>query len=358
MLETILLSLILLIAVLSLFKKVNIEQSTDESSIVDLRVKLEGLTEQIRTIQTSQTTESSSLKHWQSELLQQQNVGVLKIDDVLGKIQTLEYRQSNLNTALTTVQSHLHERKGLEQQTSDSIKRLEGILAGSQSKGLAGENIVSHFLSELPAGWQVRDYKIGGKKVEFGLKLPNNLVLPIDSKWAATDLLDKFSNTENLDKRRLLKTEIKRCVLNKAREVKKYIEPTLTTHFGIAAVPDAIYNLCPECQIEAFEMRVVVISYSLLVPYLLMVLQSTASLSTSYDASRLHSCIRTTEDSLQSLQSELDGRFARAITMLSNAKDDMRVQISKANTGMAKLQAESPDTNSIIELNSTEEIAA
>jgi DNA recombination protein RmuC len=171
-------------------------------------------------------------------------------------------------------------------------------------------------------------------------------------------LLEKFSKTENAEEKKYLKNEIKRCTLNKVKEVKKYIDPTLTTNFGLAAVPDAVYNLCPECQVEAFEMRVVVISYSLLVPYLLMVLQSTSSMGASYDASRIHSCIQATEDSLQMLQSELDGRFAKAMTMLTNAKDDMRVQISRAHTGIIKLQAESFADDSIIELNSSQDVAA
>jgi DNA recombination protein RmuC len=52
---------------------------------------------------------------------------------------------------------------------------------------------------KLPAEWQVRDFKISGKVVEFGLRLPNDLILPIDSKWTATHLLEKFVAAEEVE---------------------------------------------------------------------------------------------------------------------------------------------------------------
>jgi hypothetical protein len=44
------------------------------------------------------------------------------------------------------------------------------------------------------------------------------------------------------------------------------------------------------------------------------------------------------------MQDELDGRFAKALTMLSNSRDDMRALVGKANTGLTSLQLEAPQS--------------
>jgi hypothetical protein len=48
--------------------------------------------------------------------------------------------------------------------------------------------------------------------------------------------------------------------------------------------------------------------------------------------------------SILGMQDELDGRFAKALTMLSNSRDDMRALIGKANTGLTSLQLGVPQS--------------
>ena len=67
---------------------------------------------------------------------------------------------------------------------------------------------------------------MGNKSVEFGLRLPNRLVLPIDSKWPATNLIERFLATEDPDERQRVKTRIEAAVRDKAKEVRKYIDRT------------------------------------------------------------------------------------------------------------------------------------
>jgi DNA recombination protein RmuC len=119
----------------------------------------------------------------------------------------------------------------------------------------------------------VRDFRIGGKSVEFALRLPNNLIMPIDSKWAATNLLEEFVSTDDIQEQLRLKKAIEDVLLQKAKEVRKYIDPSVTVNFGVAVVPDAVYDLGIGVQPEIFQLNVVLISYSMLVPYLLLVFQ-------------------------------------------------------------------------------------
>jgi DNA recombination protein RmuC len=239
---------------------------------------------------------------------------------------------------LSAIRSQATARQDLERQTSESIRRLEAVIAGTQSRGAAGENIIDLVLAQLPAAWQVRNFQIGNKVVEFGLRLPNNLILPIDSKWTAVGLLEQLASTQDAEEAQRLKAQIEKAVLAKAREVRKYIDPSATATFGIAAVPDAVYDLCAAVRVEVMEMGVVLLSYSLFIPYLLLVYQTTLSASHDLDLQQLGAYVRRTQESLNLVQGELEGRLSKAITMLENSRDEMRLLASRAALGLTSLQ--------------------
>jgi len=242
---------------------------------------------------------------------------------------------------LVALQAHTGARQELERQTTESIRRLEAIIAGTHSKGAAGENIIEIVFAQLPADWQVRGFRLGNKIVEFGLRLPNNLILPIDSKWAATALMEQFFSCNNPVERQSLKSQVERVVVDRAKEIRKYIDPSQTVDFGVIAVPDAVYDLCCGIQVELFQSNVVLVSYSMFVPYLLLVFQTALKTTQTIDLQKVNAYLKSTQDSLKALQDELEGRFSRAITMLSNSRDDMRAHISKVSSGLTSLQISS-----------------
>ncbi len=245
---------------------------------------------------------------------------------------------SKAKNDLTELHTHVKTGQEAERQMAESIYRLESIIAGTQSKGLAGENVLEMVFSKLPIEWQVRNFKIGGKIVEFALRLPNNLIMPIDSKWAATHLLEQFIGAEDIQEQQKIKKSIEDVVLQKAKEVKKYIEPSVTVNFGVAVIPDAVYDLCSGIQSEAFQLNVVLVSYSMFVPYLLLVFQTILRSSQSIDLQKLDLYLQTTQESMKALQDEIEGRFSRAITMMGNSRDEMRAHISKVNGSLTGLQ--------------------
>lgn len=228
-------------------------------------------------------------------------------------------------------------RQQMDVRMAASIDHLEAVIAGSRSKGLAGENIVDVVFSKLPLEWQVRNFTVRGRSVEFGLRLPNSLVLPIDSKWAATGLLERYGLATEPAEQEKLKEEIRKAVLLKAREVEKYIDPTITASFGVAVVPDAVYELCSAVLSEAFRSNVVLVSYTMFVPYLLLVFQTTLKSGQSIDLQRLEAHLDTVRTNMSALQEELDGRFSRALTMLANSRDDMRAYLGRATGSLTSL---------------------
>ena len=249
--------------------------------------------------------------------------------------------RAELETArndLTALRSSTHARQAADSAMSESIRRLEMIIAGTHSKGAAGENILELVFAKLPASWQIRNFKVDGKPVEFALRLPNGLVLPIDSKWPATHLVEQFAVCEDPAEQQRLKKEIETAVLGKAREVRKYVDPTVTVNFGVAVVPDSVYDLCYGIQADVFQLGVVLVSYSMFVPYLLLVFQTMLKSSRGLDVQRMEAYLHTVSESIQAIQEELDGRFSKAITMLSNSRDDMRAHLSKAGSSAAGLR--------------------
>jgi len=83
-------------------------------------------------------------------------------------------------------------------------------------------------------------------------------------------------------------------------------------------LPDAVYDLCAGIQSETFQLNVVLVSYSMFVPYLLLVFQTALKNSQSIDMQKLDAYLQTAQESITNLQDELDGRFSKAITMMNN----------------------------------------
>lgn len=252
--------------------------------------------------------------------------------------QSLTSNLHQVQRGLGELRSTIRARQDLERQTMESVRRLETVIAGTQTKGAAGENILDAVFSQLPAEWQLRNFRLANRTVEFGLRLPNGLVLPIDSKWPATYLTEQFAQAETLEEQQQIKARIEKAVRNKALEVRKYLDPNLTTPFGVAVVPDMVYDLSTGVQAEAFSMNVVLISYSLFVPYLLLVFQTVLKNSQSIDVHRLEAYLNHVEENLDALQEEVEGRLARALRMLNNSRGNMRTQVSQVRGGLHSIQ--------------------
>ena len=258
------------------------------------------------------------------------------------RLRLLEGGQSQVHTsiaqvdrALSSLTSQAQAYREAQAQMALTLQRLEAVIAGSSAKGLAGENVLEALLGRLPPEWQVRNLRIGNRVVEFALRLPNNLLLPIDSKWPATDHLEGLAASNDSQERSALQQEIQAIVRERAREVRKYLDPSCTVGFGLAVVPDAVYELCLGLQAELFQQNVVLVSYSLLLPYLLLAFQMALHNSRSLDTEFLLRHISQAQESLALLQQELEGRYPRALVMLSNCREDMALHLGRIRAALS-----------------------
>lgn len=306
----------------------------DGNGLGDLRVELQGLRSNVEHIAEAQRTLQGDVGRVQTSLATSGAV-TTGLKDAADKISA---ELGKTREGVARLQEAQRARQEMETSTAESIRRLEAVIAGTASKGSAGENIVDLVFSRLPVEWQVRDFRVGNKTVEFGLRLPNGLVLPIDSKWPATGLIEKMVHEEDPQKAAQLKREVHQAVRGKMREVQRYLEPNLTYAFAVAVVPDAVFDVSSEVQAEAYQMKVVLVGHSMFVPYLLLVFQTVLASSHDVDLERLGQALRNAEHHLREISDEVEGRLSRGLAMVANSRDGLRGQVSQVQSLLVQVE--------------------
>jgi DNA recombination protein RmuC len=244
--------------------------------------------------------------------------------------------------SVAALESAARARHARDDEAMRSLQRLEQVIAGTAAKGAAGENIIDLVFSRLPAEWQLRDFRIGNRVVEFALRLPGGLALPIDSKWPATSAIEALAASTDPAERARLKAQVEATVLDKAREVRKYLDPELTAGFAIAVVPDAVDELCGALKAECLRMNVALVGYSLFLPYLLLVFQVALRAGPQVDLARLAAHLDAAAGHAAALHDEVEGRLSRALVMLTNSRDDLRAHVGRIALGLAAVRAPEP----------------
>lgn len=251
-------------------------------------------------------------------------------------------------TLLEGMRAVFVSRQQLEEEARRSLRRLEAVIAGSAARGAAGENILEESLRHLPPDMVRRNVWIGGRVVEFGLTLPGGKILPIDSKWTSGAALEELAQTETLPARRLqLATIVEREVERRVREVAQYIDPVTTSPFALAAVPDAAYGVCRGAFAEAHRRRVMIVGYSMALPYLLLLHQLHLQFARGVDLDNLQASLMEVERQLDALDAALEHRVQRAITMLGTAYVDGKQAAARIRASVRGVQSGGPALGSV-----------
>lgn len=232
----------------------------------------------------------------------------------------LRERLAQTQSAFEGFRSALSARQQVEDEARQSLRRLEAVIAGSSTRGAAGENILEEALRHLPPEMITRNLWVSGKVVEFGLRLPGGKVMPLDSKWPSSSALQELSSPECEPGRRgVLVAQVEKEVEKRVREVAQYIDPTTTTPWALAAVPDAAYAVCRQAFAEAHRRHVIIVGYSMTMPYLLALYQMHLQFARTVDMDNLQATLMDMERQLDLLEGVLENRLQRAVTMLQNA---------------------------------------
>ena len=130
------------------------------------------------------------------------------------------------------------------QSFQDPLSKLNRYLSGGTLAGTFGEWSLNAIIKDIfqPNQFLTNHEVIAGtgKRVEFAIKLPEGLLMPIDAKFPS-GLFDNYlaavdSKDQQLIKRS--KDEIKRHVVTDAKDIKdKYIQSGITVELGVMYIP-------------------------------------------------------------------------------------------------------------------------
>ncbi|SRR5437867_5111668 len=251
----------------------------------------------------------------------------------------LRERLSQTQSVVEGLRSAISARQPVEEEARASLKRLESVIAGSSSRGAAGEHILEEALRHLPPEMLQRNVWVGGKVVELALRLPGGKLLPMDSKWVSSVALEQLA-APGLDanRRAQLMGQVEREVERRVREVSQYIDPATTAPFALAVIPDAAYDVCRGAIVNAHSRHVMVVGYAMALPYLLTLYQLHLQFARSVDMEKLQSALIDIERQVDVLEGILENKVQRSLTVLQNAYTEGRQATAKIRASTQAVQ--------------------
>ena len=242
----------------------------------------------------------------------------------------LRERLTHAQSAMEGLRSALSARQPIEEEARASLKRLESIIAGSSSRGAAGERILEEALRHLPPEMLQRNVWVAGKVVELALRLPGGKLLPMDSKWVSSPALEQLAEPGlDANRRAQLLAQVEREVERRVREVSQYIDPGTTTPFALAVIPDAAYDVCRGAIVNAHRRHVMVVGYAMALPYLLTLYQLHLQFARTVDMEKLQTALIDIERQVDVLEGILENKVQRSLTVLQNAYTEGRQATAK-----------------------------
>lgn len=259
------------------------------------------------------------------------------IASLAGAAQDLQGRLAVAQRALAEVKALEQARGSQLDRATDSLRRLELVLAGSGSRGAAGENVLSRALAQLPPDLLERNAAFGGRVVEYALRLPGGRLLPIDSKWTGVAELERLETTDDPEDRRRLRDQLARELRQRAREMARYLDPERTLTLAVLAVPDAVHDEVPEVRAEGWREGVLVVPYSLVLPFALSLYRLAVRFTPAPELEETSARLSRLDELLQRLDDELEGRLSRALVQAGNARDTLRGDLAQARRTIGRL---------------------
>lgn len=256
---------------------------------------------------------------------------------------TLAAQISEHTVNLAKLAGSFEESRRYEQDFADTAKRIERLVAGSFGKGRVGENILASVMSELPPEMVAVDFRIGGRTCEFGLRMSDGKVLPIDSKWSAFDLVQEMEATQDPSDKEALRKRVESEVCRRIRDISGYIDTSLTTPLAVAAVPDAVYACCRKAHATAKDLRITIVSYSMAVPFVLGMWNLHRAYTRDLDSAVLVEQIHQASLALRQVEEKMESHLSRSLTAAQNAVTQMRPLVAIASASLRAVQVEEPE---------------
>lgn len=263
-----------------------------------------------------------------------------KLSETSGNVREAISKDVNdTRRVLTELKARFEDQTKREDEIHAVTRKIERVVVGARTRGESGENILAEAFAQFPAEMIERDFRVGGGKVvEYAVILPSGKRLPVDSKWSGAEALERIEKETDPEKIKKIESELEKEVQRKAKEVSGYIDPSCTTNVAIAAVPDSIYGVCRKVHIEAYKMGVLLMAYSMVVPYVLALYHMYLQFAGSIDLENIEAYITKIERSLDEVDKILENRVARAGTLAANAYTECKQVIGSIRAATTYLR--------------------
>ena len=240
---------------------------------------------------------------------------------------------------LAEMRAREQERRVHEEEARASLQRLEATFLGAASRGRVGENVVWEALQMLPADMVDTQFHVNGKVVEFCLRLPDGKRLPVDSKWTGVAEVEALETARGEDRVRAART-VEKLAADRAREVAKYLDPSLTTPFAVAAVPDAVHGVLRRAHLDAHARGVLLVPYSSALPVVMALYSLCCRLGA--DGADVGALVGEVAASLDGIERTLENSIERSAKMAQNAAADIRTHLGRARGALGRARLTEP----------------
>ena len=173
-------------------------------------------------------------------------LGLLIYLNVKDRSQSSDSKESlrDLDKAVERQETKLSDLSLEIQSFQDPLSKLNRYLSGGALAGTFGEWALDAIIKDIFHPNQfIENAEVisgSGKRVEFAVKLPEGLLLPIDAKFPSGLYDNYLSAVESGDSQgiKVAKDSIRRHVVNDANEINnKYIQSGITIELGIMFIP-------------------------------------------------------------------------------------------------------------------------
>jgi DNA recombination protein RmuC len=249
--------------------------------------------------------------------------------------------QSQINEMRAVVERQAaaaEARREQEDQTQKEIRQIARVMLGSSTSGRSGERVLREALKELPAQWLIEQYAVNGKEVEFAIRLPDGMILPIDSKVVAQSHLDKLDAAATEQERASRAKEVRDEIIKRSKEVTKYVDGR-TLSFAIMAIPDGVYQVAGSTFGDAFlKNHALILPYSLVLPFILLTVEQHNRAPISADDVRATYLLTQAVAHLAKASDTLESHMGDAITRMRNGAETMKNELNAARLALSQAQ--------------------
>jgi DNA recombination protein RmuC len=268
------------------------------------------------------------------------------------------------NTQLSTVSLSLDEIREAVSSFKSPMNKLQNFMSGSSQAGTFSEWSLKAIIQDfMPNGLYEQDWRPDPneqKKVEFAIKLQNNLYLPIDSKFPSIEYERYINAANDGDKEAAIrhKKEIRRFVIDEAKEITKYIQEGRTPNLAYMYVPSedllrVIHTMKHEATgkplieyLASLEKKVLIVGPNILASELSILLSSQQRIEMNNKADEVLQKLNAVEREFNQFKASTDAIDASAEKLLNKIQSNTtRVnQMQRAIENMKDLSSENNDT--------------